>query len=271
MRRRPLGVALLAMVLGAPALAGSPALVAAHRGGARLWPENSLLAFRGALALGVDLVETDVHMTADGEVVALHDPTLDRTTSGQGAVRDVRAADVAAVRLRGLDGAPTDEPVPTLAALLDLLRPSTVRLLLEIKVGADGRPYAGIEDRVLALLGERALRGRTIVMAFEPDTLRRVRARDASVATSLLIGRRQGESGTSGAAAVAAARAVGATDLGLDHRLIDANLVRAVRTAGLRLAAWTVNEEADIRRLLALGIDIVISDRPDLVLRLRRS
>ena len=77
-----LGLAVLAEAVGLP---GAPrALVAAHRGGALLWPENSLTAFRQALALGVDYLETDIHLTADGEVVILHDPTLDRTTTGRG-------------------------------------------------------------------------------------------------------------------------------------------------------------------------------------------
>ena len=70
--------------------------LAAHRGGARLWPENSLRAFREALALGVDLLELDVHLSADGEVVVIHDPTLDRTTTGTGPVVDRTAAELRA-------------------------------------------------------------------------------------------------------------------------------------------------------------------------------
>jgi len=66
------------------------------------------------------------------------------------------------------------------------------------------------------------------------------------------------------------ATAAGATDLGIDHRVLDADVVAAARAAGLRVATWTVNEDADIRRVLALGVDIVISDRPDSALRLAR-
>ena len=69
--------------------------IAAHRGGAALWPENSLAAFAGALALGVDLLEFDVHQSADGEVVVIHDATLERTTEGTGAVGDQSAATLA--------------------------------------------------------------------------------------------------------------------------------------------------------------------------------
>lgn len=256
--------ALLLLASSAPA-AAQP-LVAAHRGGAALWPENSLLAFKNALALGVDFLETDVHLTADGEVVILHDPTLDRTTTGTGPVADRRLADLAPLRLRAADRTPTDEPVPTLAQLLDLLAPSGARLLLEIKVDAARRPYAGIEDKVLALIRARRLTSRVFIMAFQPDTLRRVRALAPMIPTVLLVNRARME--REGMAVVLAeARDVRATHLGIDHRAIDDAVVPAARAAGLTLGAWTVNTEPDIRRVVELGVDIVITDRPDIARR----
>src|SRR5215831_5837368 len=103
--RRLVGVVLLAaLALGAHAAAQRPPLVAAHRGGAALWPENSLLAFRQALALGVDALEFDLHMTADGEVVVMHDATLERTTTASGRVRDVKLVDLAGARLKARNG-----------------------------------------------------------------------------------------------------------------------------------------------------------------------
>lgn len=260
-----LGLALMAAAGAAPA-PGRPA-VAAHRGGALLWPENSLLAFRNALDLGVEYVETDVHLTADGEVVVMHDPTLERTSTGLGALRERTLADLAPVRLKGGDGAVTGEPVPTLARLLDLLAPSRAGLLLEIKVDDRGRRYPGIEEKVLASVRDRGLASRTLVMAFEPETVERIRELDPAAPTVLLIGRRQ-LGGASAAEGVTRARALGAAAVGIQHRLVDAGVVAAARRAGLRVAAWTVNEEADIRRVIDLGVDVVISDRPDLAQRL---
>ncbi len=261
--------ALVAALLLAPGAAGAGPLVAAHRGGAALQPENSLLAFRTALGLGADLIESDVHLTADGEVVVLHDPTLERTTTGTGRVADARLADLRAIRLRTRDGGVTEQPLPTLGALLDLLAPSTARLLLEIKVDAAGRRYPTIEERVIALVTARALRDRVVIMAFQPETLLRVRALDESIRTCLLIGR-GGAGSESAAAMTAAAVAARATDLGVDHRLVDVDVVAAARAAQLTLAAWTVDEEPDLRRMMALGVPIVITDRPDLALRLAR-
>ncbi len=267
--RRALAVDLVALAVAVSAVAGPPVQIAAHRGGALLWPENSLLAFRNALALGADLLELDIHLTSDGEVVVIHDPTLERTSTGTGAVAATRLADLAGVRLRAREGAVTEEPVPTLAQVLDLLRPTRAELLLEIKVDPARRPYAGIEEKTLALLDARGLRERTVVMAFEPDTLRRVRALDAGIRTAMLVSRSRVERERAAATTVVRwATEVGATSLGVDHRVVDAALVAAARQAGLRVAAWTVNTEPDIRRVLDLGVDVVISDQPDLALRL---
>jgi glycerophosphoryl diester phosphodiesterase len=257
-------------LLAAAALAAEAAgpLVAAHRGGALLWPENSLLAYRNALALGVDLLETDVHLTADGEVVIVHDATLERTTTAQGPVRDVRLADLRGVRLRDAQGAVTTEPVPTLRELLDLLRPSTARLLLELKAGPNRQPYPGIEEKVLARVREAGLHDRVAIMAFDDETLRRVRALDPRMRTVLLVSRARAERVAVAREVVGLVTAAGAADLGIDHRALSAEIVAAARAARVRVAAWTVNEEADIRRVIGLGVDIVISDRPDLARRL---
>ncbi len=244
---------------------GLAILVAAHRGGAALWPENSLLAFGNALDLGVDAVETDVHMTSDGEIVVIHDPTLNRTTAARGAIAGMTVAEVTAARLKDRAGQTTDERVPTLAQLLDLLAPRRAQLLLEIKTGPRGKRYPGIEEKALALLRDRRMAERTLVMAFEPETVRRVRELDPVIRTVRLVGRRQRARDT-----VQQATALGASAIGYDFRLLDADLVAATRAARLTVGAWTVNEESDIRGVIDLGVDVVISDRPDVALRLVR-
>lgn len=244
-------------------------LVAAHRGGASLWPENSLTAFRQALALGVDFLETDVHLTADGEVLVIHDATLDRTTTGTGRVRTTRLADLSSVRLRTRDGGVTQDSVPTLGQLLDLVVPSSAQLLLEIKVDADRQRYPGIEEKVLALVRARGLAERTVVMGFEPETVRRLRALDPSIRTALLVSKwRLEREWVPARETVRWTRELGATHLGIDHRVLTADVLESARAAGIVVAAWTVNEETDLRRVIAAGAGVVISDRPDLALRL---
>jgi glycerophosphoryl diester phosphodiesterase len=261
---------LLALLPLGTSIAGGPAaLVAAHRGGAALWPENSLLAFRSALALGVDALEFDLHLTADGEVVVLHDPTLDRTSTGNGSVRDLKLANLADIRLKTREGAVTGERVPTFAQVLDLVAPTSAEILPEIKVDANRQRYDGIEEKVLALIRARGLMTRTTIQAFQVETIRRVRELEPKARTMLLVARGDVERDRARPAeAVRRARELGATDLGMNHRLLDADVMSAARAAGIRVSAWTVNEEADIRRMIDLGVDVVMSDRPDLAKRL---
>ncbi|MBI4637418.1 MAG: glycerophosphodiester phosphodiesterase [Candidatus Rokubacteria bacterium] len=256
---------------------------AAHRGGAALWPENSLLAFRQALALGCDLLELDVHLTADGDVAVIHDRNLERTTEGSGPVSARTAAELARLRLRGLDGALTDERIPSFADVLGLVGAARSGLLVEIKgpgVGAlwerrgatvgpvPGPRYEGLEDGVLGRLGAAGLAERASVMAFNPEVLARVRSRAPRQRTTLLVaGRHLWMTDARAEETIGWAVAAGATDLGLEYTLVDERLVRAAHAAGLGLGAWTVNDETAMRDLAGLGVDIITTDRPDLARR----
>jgi glycerophosphoryl diester phosphodiesterase len=253
-------------MLTAAAVAESIPRIAAHRGGAAIWPENSLLAFRSATALGVDVLELDLHLTADGQVVVIHDPTLDRTTTGTGPVGARSLLDLQGIRLRARGGTITTERIPLLSDVLDLAVPSRVELMPEIKTGPGGQRYDGIEEKVVALVQSRGLVERTTVQAFQAETVRRVRQLEPALRTMLVAGRSQ-LGGAPATEAVRQAKAADATDLGLDHRVIDRTLVDAARAGGLRLSAWTVNTEADMRRLIELGVDVIMTDRPDLLLK----
>jgi glycerophosphoryl diester phosphodiesterase len=259
-----LGWALVLAVAGAAGGQRGPApVVAAHRGGAALWPENSLLAFRNAAALGVAYLELDVHLTRDREAVVIHDPTLDRTTTGTGAVRDRTLAELKSLRLKDAAGAITGELVPTLDEVVSLAADSGRQLLVEIKVGPGRARYPGIEERVIATLDRHGMIDKAVVMAFEPDTWRRVRQlRPGLRAGALHSARTLG--GTPVAQALDEARAAGVWHVGLQHALVTPDVVRQARGAGLVLGAWTVNEPDAMRRLIEQHIDIVTTDRPDL-------
>jgi glycerophosphoryl diester phosphodiesterase len=266
---------------------GAAPRVAAHRGGAGLWPENSLTAFAAALALGVDFLELDVHQSADGEIVVIHDPTLERTTDGTGTVRASTAATLRRVRVRGAGGALTDERVPVLDDVLDLAGRAGAELLLEMKgpsfsvrygrsisgslETAPGPVYEGMEERMLARLDASGMTDRTNIMAFNPAVLAKVRALAPAQRTTLLVGRNHVERAAARATdTLEWAAGLGATHLGLEHTLIDADVVEGARAGGLVLGAWTVNDEGAMRRLTTLGVDIITTDRPDLALRIRQ-
>jgi len=259
--------------------------LAAHRGGARLWPENSLRAFRESLALGVDLLELDVHLSADGQVVVIHDALLDRTTNGQGTVGERTAAELVGLRLRDPDGGLTDERVPTLEDVLVLVAPSRAGLLVEVKgpvAGVNviyergdgdaritpGPAYAGLVGKTLALLRRHSMLGRVNVMGFSPEVITEMRALEPAVPTTFLVAAahvRQVDARP--AAAVAWATRLGATDLGIQHTLGSRELMKAARAAQLRVGVWTVNDEEAMRRAVELGVDVLTTDRPDLACR----
>jgi len=238
--------------------------IASHRGGAFLWPENSLLAFRNALALPSEQLELDVHLSADGEVAVMHDHTLDRTTDATGPVRARSIADLRRVRLSGTGG----EGVPSLAAAAALVRDAGKALRLEIKADGEGRPYPGIVPACLALLDGLAMRGRTVVMSFQPATVAEAAAAGGFRRTVLLLESRPWR-GMGRAGAVGLAHACGAEEIGLPVGELTPASVAAFRSAGLGVGAWGANHEASIRNGFALGLDAIATDDPPLALRLR--
>jgi glycerophosphoryl diester phosphodiesterase len=262
-----------------------PTHYVAHRGGAARWPENSLSAVRHAIAGGARILECDVHLTADGEVAVVHDPTLDRTSSGRGPIARCTAADLKRARLRGPDGMLTEDCVPTLGEVLALAAPAVAALLVEIKtpgpavryerhggrvVAVPGARYEGLERRVLTLLGEAGILERTVILAFNPAVLAEMRRVAPKQPLALLVDHHHvAEAGAAPSETVTWAIEAGANFLGLHVSLSAREVVEAAHAAGIALGVFTVNDEETMRRLAGWGVDVVISDRADLVARLQ--
>jgi glycerophosphoryl diester phosphodiesterase len=254
--------------------------VAAHRGGAGLWPENSLLAFRSAIDLGVALLELDVHLSGDDRLVVIHDRALTRTTNGTGFVDDLTARALKQLRLRDRAGAVTGESVPLLDDVLALVARTGVGLLVEVKgpgppvvyERAGGRihavpgvRYEGLEARAIALLASAGLADRAMIMAFNPAVLRDVRRRAPDMATVLLLGASHlALAQASAIEMLDVAGELGVTAVGLEDTLVDPGVVTAARERGLGVNVWTVDDAGQMARFAALGVDIVTTDRPDL-------
>jgi glycerophosphoryl diester phosphodiesterase len=256
--------------------------LAAHRGGAQLWPENSLRAFRESLALGVDLVEADIHLTADGRLAVIHDATLRRTTDRRGRVRTRTADELRLARLRGPDRRLTDEHVPMLEEVLAIVAAAGGGVLIEVKAPSRGlgvryfprsriRPgarYQGLEERVVAALSSANLLERANLMSFNPAVIECVRTLAPTLHTTLLVSTMHIRLARARPAdTVAWALRYGATDVGLKHTLVDETVIEAARAAGVRVGVWTVNDEPEMRRMIGLGVDVLTSDRPDVALR----
>ncbi|HLC40667.1 MAG TPA: glycerophosphodiester phosphodiesterase family protein [Methylomirabilota bacterium] len=243
-------------------------LIVAHRGGAGLWPENSLFAFQRAIGLHVDFVECDVHLTKDDVPVIIHDPMLERTTTGRGAVRDLTVDDLqGTVRLKDRDGSLMEpgKTVPSLLELALMTRYTGVGLVVEIKTDSRYARYPGIEEKVLEDLRQMELIRLSRIVSFDLETIRRVRDLDQTAQTGGLFSRMGlARMGWTLSEALERLAPLDCALAGLEFPLVDQRAVGECRRLGLGTAAWTVNDPAEMKRLADLGIDILITDRPDL-------
>jgi glycerophosphoryl diester phosphodiesterase len=242
-------------------------LIGAHRGASADAPENTIAAFDLAVAVGSELIECDVHATADGVLIIHHDFTLQRTAN-----RSARIADLTFDELQALDvgvwkgGQFSGQRIPTLDHVLDRYAGS-VFLNVEIKV--DHLQYAGIEDQVAAAIRGRGLNERVVVSSFDIETILRLRRLHPDIRASLLFEPPDPQAlpaGLSGDqvldAVLALARMYGAVGVHLETGLITGRVRDRARTMGLGIMAWTVDDEVEMIRLIDLGIDAIVSNRP---------
>lgn len=223
----------------------------AHRGGAEEFPENTLRAFRHAVGMGFTHVETDVHATADGVAVAFHDDSLDRVTDGRGVIAEMDWREVRKARVAGTD------PIMRLDELLEEL-PDT-------RINIDPKGDAAVEPlvEVLARLGAVE---RVCVCSFSDRRTMAVRDR---IGDSLCFG-----AGPRGIARLLAAsirlRSPGALDFHAAQvpvrskglTLVRPAVVAAAHRHGIALHVWTIDEAAEMNRLLDMGVDGIMTDRP---------
>lgn len=244
-------------------------LIAAHRGGAHLWPENSLLAFRKTAGLTVDMVEFDVHRTRDGVLVVHHDATIERMTDGSGAISDMTFDELSRFVIKGTGG----ERVPTLAEVLEVFAPSPVDLRLEIKPGRDLRAYDGMEEQIARTLLERNLLGRTLLTSFLLPCLTRFRAAAASLPNRpldlmwLVSPMVLACSGLEGVLATAGKNDTKALGFHVDD--LSEDIVATLRSVEVIPHAWAAHTRESARRMFALGVASFTTDRPDLALAAR--
>lgn len=243
-----------------------PTAIASHRGGAFLWPENSLTAFRETARLSLEQAECDVHALADGQVAVLHDATLERTTDGKGAVAALTTDELRRLRVKGCRG----EAPPLLDGMLEALAGSAVAPRIEIKADAQGRAYPALVPRVLGALDRAAMRAASWIIAFDANVAAEAAAHGGLAGVAWLLEdatwRGLGLRGT-----IAVAQAYGFPEIGVNQRQLDAESCEALRAAGLRVSVWGANHEASIQRMLDLRIDVLTTDDPPLAIALRNA
>lgn len=244
---------------------GVPTRCWAHRGASGYAPENTAAAFRLAAEMGADGIELDVRVTRDGALVVCHDETLERL----GGVAQPVAA-LSLVELRQLDvGARVDprfagEHILTLEEALDI---AAARLLVNVEVKVD-EPQARVEERIVRLLRSRGLLDQTVVSSFLPGPLERSKRMEPELATALLYSQPALLPEIEALAwAVLSVPELRVDALHPHHRLARPAHVAWAHTEGFGVTVWTVNDDELMRRLVALGVEGIITDYPDQLLR----
>jgi glycerophosphoryl diester phosphodiesterase len=220
--------------------------VMAHRGGKGLWPENTMHAFEGAVSLGVDVLEMDVHSTADGALVVIHDSTVDRTTEGSGPVQAFTLEELKALDA-GYDWSPDDGKafpfrgqgiaVPTVEEVFAAF-PATP-LNIEIK-----QVEPSLAAPLCQMMRAFDVTDSVLVASFHNEVMAEFRRECPEVATAT----QQNEV--------------------VSLFILSKAFLDAAHGRKLQVHAWTINEANDMRRLLALGVDGIITDYPDRLMQL---
>ena len=249
----------------------SPAWILAHQGGEDLWPSNTLLAFDNAAKLGVQMLDTDMHATRDGVLVLSHDSAVDRLTDGHGEIRDLTLA-----QLKQLDAGYGFTPdggqthpyraqgltIPTLEEALS----AHPELPWTIEIKQDTPSLA---QPFCAALRQHRMSGKVMVASFSDKAMQDFRAACPEVATSmteselrpLVLLSKVGLASLASAPGQAAQVPVRSGGL----EVVTPSFVRQMHAHGVAVHVWTINDPAEMRRLLAMGIDGIDTDRPDLL------
>ena len=238
-------------------------IIIGHRGASGHAPEHTFASWDHALKLGVDYIEQDLQMTSDGALVVMHDPTLDRTTNGTGEVSAHTLAEI-----QQLDAGSWFEPkftgqrVPTLREVFERYG-TAANYYIETK---NPEEAPGMEEKLLALINEFGLREgaverwQVLIQSFSQPSLLKIQRMDAQLPLIQLIEKEQPSAAIRERLAEIHTYAVG---IGPARVSVDRNLVDAAHDHGLVVHPYTVNEVAEMRRMIALGVDGMFTDFPD--------
>jgi glycerophosphoryl diester phosphodiesterase len=243
----------------------------AHRGGSALAPENTLAAFRHALALSADAIELDVQMSRDGHAIVFHDETVERLTDGRGNVLDLDLAALQALNAAAhfAGGWLQPERIPTLREALDLAHAGGINVYIEIKPSKRddvyGR-YPGIAEAVTREVLAADMLEQVLIMSFDWEVLPQVKMLAPGAQTGALVSDDVWNPRSANALSelVKRVKPLQCEWINLDYDLFTPEMPEFFHANGYQLGIWTVNDEAGLQRLARAGVDSLTTDRPDL-------
>jgi len=227
-------------------------LVIAHRGASAVAPENTLIAYKKAIEMGADYAELDVRQTKDRAIVLMHDKTVHRTTGVKGFVWDLTLAELKKLDAGSWFGEEfTGEPIPTLEEVIRLVK-GLMKLNIEVKI-SENEP--GIAQKVVDIVRSEDFSRDCIITSFDIETVKTFNRIAPDLETGLIFEKEYHSDVFEGTWDV----------LSSNFELVDAGLVQLAKESGKKIYVWTVNEREEMLRLIGLGVDGIITDKPDLL------
>jgi glycerophosphoryl diester phosphodiesterase len=218
-----------------------------HRGAKGHTAENTLASFKKALSFGADGIELDVHLSADGEVIVIHDETVNRTSNGKGRVRDLSLSQLKHLKIEGRYNIPTlDEVIGNM--------PKNKLLNIELKVKMAAKPVMHLIEKCVAENGHDYTQ--FLVSSFDWVALKEIRQANAKIPLGVLTD-------TDLDLAIGFSSSIKAETIHPYFHLLTAEKTSQMRAAGFGVFPWTVNEPEDLARVTSFGVDGIITDFPD--------
>jgi len=229
-----------------------------HRGGVAGYPENTLAAFKKAVELGADGVEFDVHLTKDGEIVVIHDESIERTMNGSGLVKDHTLAELRAMNVGEFFSRDfKEQKIPTLREVLEVVKDLEI-INIELK---NYLVYPNFEEKVLKLVNEFEIRDKVIISSFNHYSLEKIKKIQPTIETGALM----------------VAKIINPADyvfkrgfdtLHMNFLTVDQEIIEKAHFMGLKICAYTVNYSESAADLLEKGVDMIITDDIEMVQKL---
>lgn len=237
-----------------------------HRGAAGTYPENTMLGFTKAVEMGIDGLEIDVHLTKDKKVVVIHDTTLDRTTSSSGRIKETKLYEMQHIGINQMyksfeeyDNTWDKERIPQLNEFLTLYKDENVDINVELKTRAEH--YPGIEEEVYHVVSSLKLIDQVVFSSFNLETLVNLKNLDESVRVAYLS-----EEVPENPGAFIKEHDLEALHLSFNDVMEKKEELTEIAES---LRVWLVNDEESVKPLLQMGVGAIITDYPEMVLKIR--
>ena len=240
-------------------------IIFAHRGVSEFAPENTLPAFEMAMSMACPGIEFDLHQTQDGIPVILHDETIDRTSSGNGYVKDFRLAHLKKFDFgQKFSSTYTGTPLPSLEEFFHLAKTMKYTGIINLELKNDLVDYPGIEENVLKLLHDYAFHPQAILSSFNHESIARIHKLSPQTKVALLYDQQKRPS-------LKNLKEVTAISANIQYKDFSKELLEALHQEKIQLLCYTINKKEDLEKYIPLGLDGIFTNNPQLAMEILKN